>query len=286
MAVMKREPKSASIGRIVLIAIAIWSWLAATPAAAAPKADLWERWTAHDPASATIVDHGAWDRFLGRYLSTDEAGVNRVRYGAVVGTDRRALNGYLADMSGTPVSALDRPQQLAFWVNLYNALTVAVVLDAYPVASIRDIDISPGLFADGPWGRKLFAVEGEAVSLDDIEHRILRPIWRDPRIHYAVSCASVGCPNLRPMAMTAATTEAYLDAGARDYINDPRGAAVADGRLVVSSLYDWYQADFGGDATGVIHHLRQYARPPLAAALDGVMDIADDRYDWSLNDAD
>jgi hypothetical protein len=283
---MRQRSKSALHGRTLLILVSIGLWLASAPATAAPKAELWERWTAHDPASAAQVDHSAWDRFLREHVSTDGNGVNRIAYGDVSAADRQALDAYLAGLSRVPVSGLSRPRQLAFWVNLYNALTVAVVLDAYPVASIRDIDISPGLFADGPWGKKLVTVEGEPVSLDDIEHRILRPIWRDPRIHYAVNCASIGCPNLRPMAMTAATAEAYLDAGAHDYVNNPRGASAADGRLVVSSLYDWYRADFGGDEAGVIGHLRRYASPPLATALDGLTSIADDRYDWSLNDAD
>jgi len=283
---MSFEPKPIIAGRTLLIAIAVGALFATAPAVAAPTANLWKRWTAHDPDSTLKVDHGAWDRFLGRYLSTDDDGVNRIAYGAVTASDRQALGRYLTSLSRTPVSALARLQQLAFWVNLYNALTVAVVLDAYPVASIRDIDISPGLFADGPWGRKLVSVEGEAISLDDIEHRILRPIWRDPRVHYAVSCASVGCPNLRPEAMTAATAEAYLEAGAHGYVNDPRGAAVHAGRLTVSSLYVWYQVDFGGDEAGVIRHLRRYAAPSLAAALEGITEIADDRYDWALNSAD
>ena len=84
------------------------------------------------------------------------------------------------------------------------------------------------------------------MSLDDIEHRILRPIWRDPRIHYAVNCASIGCPDLFPEAITAANADAYLTRGARDYINDPRGAVVTGGRLTVSSIYKWFREDFGG----------------------------------------
>ena len=85
-----------------------------------------------------------------------------------------------------------------------------VVLDHYPVDGIRDIDISPGLFAGGPWDKKLVEIEGDDVSLNDIEHRILRPIWRDPCIHYAVNCASIGCSNLRPTAFTAANAERCL----------------------------------------------------------------------------
>jgi hypothetical protein len=169
-------------------------------------------------------------------------------------------------------------------VNLYNALTVQVILDHYPVDSIRDVDISPGWFADGPWGKELIAVEGTALSLDDIEHRILRPIWQDPRIHYAVNCASIGCPDLQPEPFTADGLDAQLDAAARAYVNDPRGAEVTGDGLVVSKIYTWFQEDFGGTDIGVIRHLRQHADAELKAQLDGVDAIADSRYDWSLND--
>jgi hypothetical protein len=159
------------------------------------------------------------------------------------------------------------------------------VLEHYPVDSIRKIAISPGLFSAGPWGKKLVTVEGKALSLDDIEHRILRPIWRDPRIHYAVNCAALGCPNLQPEAFTADNEEALLERAAHDYVNHPRGATVADGKLTVSSIYVWYQADFGGTDRGVIAHLQHYAAPALAAALAPIERIGADRYDWSLNDA-
>ena len=174
---------------------------------------------------------------------------------------------------------------MAYWINLYNALTVDTVLNHYPVGSIRDISISPGLFNRGPWDRKLVTVEGQALSLNDIEHRILRPIWHDPRIHYAVNCASLGCPNLANTAYDGSHLDAMLDAAARAYVNNPRGAAVHDGKLTVSSIYRWYEADFGSTDAGVIAHLKRYAEPPLAAALNGISAIADDHYDWRLNDA-
>ncbi len=281
---MRRKPRTtAALARAAACLMLLAGALA--PAAAAPRAELWERWTAHDPRSQATVDHAAWDRVLAAHVRPGADGVNRFAYAAVTADERAALDGYLERLSATPVSTLSRAEQLAFWINLYNALTVRVVLDHYPVASIRDIDISPGLFSDGPWGRKLIAVEGEPLSLDDVEHRILRPIWRDPRIHYAVNCASIGCPDLRRDAFTAATADASLDAAARAYVNHPRGARVEDGRLIVSSIYEWFQEDFGGDDAGVIAHLRRHAAPALAAALERVERIDDDEYDWSLNDA-
>ena len=257
---------------------------AAAPTRAAPDADLWERWLAHDPASTAVIDHRAWTDFLQAYVVADRGGIHRVRYGAVTPTDRAALDAYIAQLGATPVSTLNRDEQRAFWINLYNALTVQVVLDHYPVASIRDIDISPGMFADGPWGAELANVEGQGLSLDDIEHRILRPIWRDPRIHYAVNCASIGCPNLMTQAFTAANADALMTEAAHDFINDPRGVHVRGDELLVSSIYDWFEEDFGGSEAGVLAHLRIYAAPALASQLQAFDDIDDDKYDWTLND--
>jgi hypothetical protein len=272
--------RAAALGAAVLATAAVGG----VERALAPDAKLWERWTAHDPASTLSVDHGPWDALLRRHV-VDAPGVNRVRYGAFTAADRAALDADLAALQATPVDRLSRPEQMAFWINLYNALTVDVALDHYPVGSIRDIDISPGLIADGPWGAKLATVAGERLSLDDIEHRILRPIWKDPRIHYAVNCAAVGCPDLRARAWTAEGLDAALDAAARAYVNDPRGVRIEGDRLVVSKIYDWFHEDFGGTDAALIGHLARYAEPPLADALRGRGRIDDAVYDWALNDA-
>jgi hypothetical protein len=251
----------------------------------APKAELWERWTARDPASTAEIDHAAWGALLARYVKTDTSGVNRFNYAEVSAADRAALHGYVRLLTGVAIARYARPEQLAYWINLYNALTVQVILDHYPVASIRDIDISPGLFADGPWGAELATVEGQRLTLNDIEHRILRPIWRDPRIHYAVNCASVGCPNLAAVPYRRATAEQMLDDAARAHVNSPRGARVEDGRLIVSSIYVWFGGDFGGGDAAVIEHLRRYAEASLRETLRGRTAIDGHDYDWSLNGA-
>lgn len=252
-----------------------------TPLQAAPQAELWPRWQAHDAGNDAPVDHRAWQEILGRYLYEGEDGINRFDYAGVGAADRAALDGYLERMAQLGISAYNRAEQRAYWINLYNALTVREVLRSYPVDSIRDI--SSGFFSFGPWDKEVIAVEGEELTLNDIEHRILRPIWRDARIHYALNCASLGCPNLRRQAFTGANTETMLEQAAREFVNHPRGARVIDGKLRVSSIYVWFADDFGGDDTGVIRHLRQYADAPLAAALRDIRRIDDDAYDWSLN---
>lgn len=254
------------------------------PASAAPKAELWEKWSAHDSASTATVDHHQWGRFLQQHIRLSEDGVNRVAYNQIGPGQFSVLRGYVQALQDYPISDYNRDEQFAFWVNLYNALTVLVVVEHMPLESIRDIDISPGLFAIGPWGKKLVKIEGEQLSLDDIEHRILRPIWRDPRVHYVVNCASIGCPNLLATAFTATNKEQLLEQGARDFINHPRGVKLSrSGELTVSSIYRWFREDFGGNESSVIAHLQQYADLQLAARLSGTKRITDYDYDWALN---
>ncbi len=259
--------------------------MVALPATAAPKAELWSRWEAHNPAGELRVDHEPWNHFLSTYIDTAHvSGINRVRYGAVSDVDREKLEEYVGALEKAPISQLRRDEQKAFWINLYNALTVRTILRHYPVESIRAIKISPGLFSSGPWGKKLAKVEGEEISLNDIEHRILRPLWRDNRVHYAVNCASLGCPDLLPEAFTAKNTDRLLEFAARAYVNHPRGAELKEGRLHLSSIYEWFEEDFGGGRQGVIDHLRQYAEEPLATGLKSFSGKMKDGYDWSLNE--
>jgi hypothetical protein len=269
---------------IVLVFLSAAGVLRQSPVQAASTAILWERWLAADPDSTAIVDHHAWDRLLRRHVVIGADGINRVAYGSVSGEDRKHLRTYIAALSKLRIGSYRRAEQFAYWVNLYNALTVDLVLDHYPVDSIRSIDVSPGLFADGPWRAALVEVEGVPLSLDDIEHRILRPVWREPRVHYALSCASVGCPNLAPVAYTATNTEDLLTAGARAYVNHWRGARVEGGKLMVSRLYRWFIEDFGGEV-GVIDHVKRYAASDLAKSIGDLGHISDGGYDWPLNDA-
>ena len=270
--------------RTTFLIAAVTLLFAATAAKAAPSADLWDRWLPHDPVSPITVDHYEWGRMLEMYLKPGADGVNRFDYGAVTPHDRATFLGYLDSLSQVPISQCRREEQLAFWINLYNALTVNTVLDHYPVDSIRDIDISPGLFSKGPWKRKLFTVEGEAVSLDDIEHRILRPVWQDPRMHYVLNCAAVGCPQLNQEAFTADNAEALMEASARAYVNSPHGVSVNARGLTLSSIFRWYKDDFGDTEEALLAHIAQFADEPLAKVLASNPRIRGYHYDWRLND--
>ncbi len=251
----------------------------------APSAELWPRWERHDPDSRESLDFAAWDALLQRVVVSGSDGINRVDYRSLAAADAETLAQIVAELAAVEVSAFNRDQQLAYWINLYNAVTLQVVVRHFPVATIRDIDISPGWFADGPWDAEVVTVEGEPLTLNDIEHRILRPIWRDPRVHYAVNCASLGCPNLAREAYRGDDIDRRLDAAARAYINDPRGVNLSGGKVVVSKIYDWFLEDFGGSTKGLLAHLRYYAAPGLAARLSEVGEIDGTAYDWTLNDA-
>ena len=245
--------------------------------------EVWEIWEEQNPDNTEPIDHSAWDELLEKYISKNGDGLNRFAYSKVTNEDRQKLENYLAQLSAIEITNRSRAVQFAYWVNMYNALTIKVILENYPVDSIRDIDTS-GIFANGPWGAELIEVEGEILTLDDIEHAILRPIWKDPRIHYAVNCASIGCPNLQSKAFTAANTQTLLEQGARDYVNSPRGFDIKNGKLTVSKIYKWFAYDFGNSQKSVIQHLAQYANPEKAEKLSQFKSISDTKYDWKLNE--
>ncbi|MGE0565050.1 MAG: DUF547 domain-containing protein [Pseudolabrys sp.] len=265
---------------VVRIAAALAFFVFAVAPAAAQN--LAARFSKHDAASTETVDHGDWGKLLGSYVRASADGVNRVDYRRFKAQGQRTLDAYLLKLEGVKVTTLSRNEQFAYWANLYNAATVAVVLKHYPVSSIRDIGGS--LFAKGPWKMKVVKVEGVDLSLDDIEHNILRPIWRDPRVHYAVNCASIGCPNLLREPFTGEKLGGQLSAAARAYVNHPRGFSVSGGSVKASQIYSWYAADFGGNAAGVLRHARRYARGELANALGQATTISSYDYDWALND--
>ena len=239
-------------------------------------------------ASAQPVDHSAWDRLLKTYVKPGADGVNRVDYAAFKRDGQATLKDYIAKLEAVDPATLNRPEQFALLANLYNAKTVDIVLDHYPVKSIKDISLGGGLlgvFTGGPWKAKVLKMKGVELSLDDIEHGMLRPVFKDPRVHYAVNCASVGCPNLGTEAFTGAKLDAQLNAAARAYVNSPRGADPQLDGLVVSSIYDWYQKDFGGNEAGVIAHLKSLCRSgPCRRSCRGPHPLTDYNYNWSLND--
>lgn len=230
-----------------------------------------------------VERHAAWTELLQRYVAVADDGVNRFDYGELKDNaeDRTALTAYIQSFETLDFDGLNDDEAFAAWANLYNALTIDHMIGRYPVRSIRSGYII------GPWKRVKTVADGREVSLDDIEHKILRVDWDEPRVHYAVNCASIGCPNLQTRAWEAATLDADLDAAASDFVNHPRGVSVRSrGGLKVSTIYKWFKEDFGGNEAGVIEHLLEHANDETRAAIEANRDIRGYDYDWDLNDVD
>lgn len=240
----------------------------------APKSDLWPYWDVSNQQSSTSLSHHKWQAILDIYLIS-QGEYTLFKYAQVTPSDKEKLTQYLSDLSNTDPRELNKKEQYAYWVNLYNALTVQLILDNYPVASITKIG---SWFGFGPWDDEIANVAGKPLTLNDIEHRILRPIWGDPRTHYAINCASLGCPNLQPKAFTAENTELLLEKAARDFINSHKGVSYQDGQLTLSSIYDWFAQDFGS-RTQLFDHLSKYRTG--VTHYEGKIKY---EYDWKLNE--
>jgi hypothetical protein len=228
--------------------------------------------------------HDSWDAIVRTYVVPSPDGLNRFAYARAAAEARPPIDAYLRSLEAIAVSRLSRVEQLVFWINLYNALTIKTVLDYYPVPSIKRIRLSFWRPWAGPFAAKQMRVEGRALSLRDVEHGILRPSFKEPRVHFAINCASYGCPNLQPIAFTTDNVESLMDACARQFVNHPRAVRIDGGRLITTSIFVWYGEDFGPDAASVIVQLKRHAEPALAEALDGRTKIDGHQYDWSLND--
>ncbi len=254
------------------------------------------------PLTATAqtfdTSHAAWTALLNKHVQVLNGGkASQLRY-AGMAADRAALKAYLtalSSVSAATFAAWPKPQQMAFLINAYNAWTVELILTRYPkLVSIKDL----GSLIQSPWKQKFVPLLGGTVSLDHIEHELLRERGRfdDPRIHFAVNCASIGCPPLREEAFVAERLDAQLDEQAQRFLSDRSRNRwnAATGRLEVSKIFDWYGDDFRQGHRG-INSLAAY----LSRFADTLADAPADRerireqraglayldYDWKLNDA-
>jgi len=233
------------------------------------------------PAGQGRVDHSAFDALLKAHVRPDAQAYNRVDYRGVK-ANLAALKAYVASIEAINPVELSRNEAHAYWINLYNAKTLEVVADAFPVSSIKKINLGGSfLFGSGPWKAKLMTVNGRDLSLDDVEHEIVRPLFGDPMSHYGLNCASYSCPNLATRAFTGANVDALLRENAVDYVNHPRGVAVINGRITASKIYSWYAGDFGGKGR-LKGHWSTLANPEKAAEIAAAT-IAGYEYDWSIN---
>ena len=224
-------------------------------------------WTAVQAQEAIAVpDHTAWTQLLEKYV--DDGGmVDYKKMSQVTGEVTKYLR-YLEKFS--PEVNWPRNRYLAFFINLYNAGTVKLILDNYPVRSIRDIQ--------NPWGQKLFTINARSLSLDDVEHKILRSI-QDPRIHFAINCASISCPKLQPKAFTESGLDFELNRSVNQFLSNPESFQVKDNAIYLSSIFKWYRQDFETNYGTLINFLNHYHDVPFK---DDVK-IRFLPYNWDLN---
>jgi hypothetical protein len=189
------------------------------------------------------------------------------------------LDAYLDLLAQIDPDALSRNGQFAFYINAYNAWTIKFILTGYPgVKSIKDL----GSFFKSPWKKKICRINGEVISLDEIEHTILRPRFKDPRVHFAINCASRGCPPLRAEPYEEKVLDTQLDDAARLFINDPDRTYLEENTLYVSSLFKWFSEDFGDVIDFISKHATGKLKKDLSAQSDNIR-IKYLDYDWSLN---
>lgn len=212
-----------------------------------------------------VPDHSGWDKSLKRNVSA--SGV--VNYGGFA-ADADFKN-YLLTLAGThPDESWSRNEQMAYWINAYNAFTVKLIVDHMPLKSIKDIE--------GPWDKKFIQIEGKAYSLNDIEHQILRPVYKDPRIHFAVNCASGGCPPLLNASFKAKSLDEQLDQVSRAFVNSASHNQISTSAVSISEIFNWFKDDFKAGG-GVIAFLNSHSKTPISADAA----ISYNTYDWTLN---
>lgn len=237
-------------------------------------------WQVSNENNYQKIDHELWQSILSKYLHEDLIlNVITFNYENVTNEDKQVLNDYLSQLQSIDPRTYSKNVQLAYWINLYNALTIQVVLAHYPIESIKNI----GDGFTGPWNIELATVTGRTITLNQIEHGILRALWQDNRIHYVINCASIGCPDLPKQAFSDDNIEQQLNNAAIRFINQCKGVKLIDNKLRLSSIYSWFSADFGQSNAHTIEHIKQFAAPELKSNLDGFSGEIEFDYDWQLN---
>ena len=238
-------------------------------------------------AKPSAVDHSAFDQVLSTYV--DSTGL--VDYQGLKSS--RALAPYVEMLAGVDPERLTADEQIAFWINAYNANTLKLVVDNYPTSSIKKlVPFAPfGLklfipVANSPFALDFVRVGGKKMSLDNIEHDVLRKRFQEPRIHFALVCAALSCPPLRREAYVGSRLDAQLDDQGRRFLHDPAKNQVpgAPGEARLSKIFDWFGGDFGADRGALQAYLARYFSGDVQARLasgDYVLSFLP--YDWSLN---
>jgi hypothetical protein len=228
------------------------------------------------PAVAQPI-HSDWNAIVQRNVS-EQGNVNYADFSLA---DRRLLQSYLQKMGDDPPGAAwSEKAKLAYWINIYNAVTLQLILNNYPVKSIQDLHPFfkiPGF--NTVWHHTYFYMGDKKISLDEIEHELLRKEFDEPRIHFAINCASKSCPKLRNEAYTAARLETQLNEQATYFINTPFYNSIAKEAVELSKIFSWFKGDFTKQGD-LIHYLNQYSKVKIQANAA----ISYKEYNWELNE--
>ena len=237
-------------------------------------------------AAPTTIDHGALTNLLQTYV--DAAGM--VDYAALKTNHDGVLAPYLQQLAETDPANLGDKARLAFWINAYNALTLKLIVDHYPVERIKDITPAGGPSIpklNAPWHVTVGEVGGQMRTLDEIEHEIIRERFDEPRIHFALVCAALSCPRLRREAFTGARLDAQLDDQAHRFLHTRAKNQIpaSDGAIRLSRIFKWFEEDFGENTDDVQRYLAPYFEGAVQQKLQtAAYDVGYLDYDWTLND--
>ena len=224
---------------------------------------------------ANPVQHGEWDVLVKKHVSKN----GMVDYQGFL-KDKKQLQVYLDKLSANrPTSKWSKNEKMAFWINAYNAFTVKLILDNYPIKSIKDI--KRGIpFVNSVWDIAFIPMGKEKIDLNYIEHTILRKEFKDPRIHAAINCASFSCPLLRNEAYYASRLDEQLNDAMRRFVNDSEQNQLDKSNIKISKIFSWFAGDFKLNGSSVVDYLNKYAKKRVQpnAKIDFL------EYQWELND--
>jgi hypothetical protein len=226
-------------------------------------------------SAGSSVDHSLYGDLLKKYVKKN----GQVDY-AGFKSEEATLDQYLDLLHSVDIKSLSDNEQFAFYANVYNAWTIKLILTKYPdISSIKSL----GIFNTGPWKKKVVRLKGQTISLDHIEHDILRPRFKDPRVHFAINCAAKSCPPLRSEPYTGDRLDQQLDDSTRAFINNSNSYRLEGQNLYVSRIFKWFSEDFNEDA---LSFFRKYATGEFKRNLDTnsvKIRVKYLEYDWSLN---
>ena len=277
MGMLKRSRHSLKISILLLSVVS--SIVFSHSALANIKTSYWSIWDRSNESNSAVINHQALDQFLTTYVIVNHpSGINRFRYGDVSRRDVKKLRKYIKRMAKLDPRDYSRGEQKAYWLNLYNALTIQNILQSYPIKSLARSSIKR---------KNLVVVGGQKLSLEDIQNRILRPIWQDHKVIFGLSCATLGCPNIQNHAYTASNSSKLLKKSAREFINHPRGLDFDRREMQASRIFDWYASDFGAKVGADNKHLMKlfahYADDSKALYLLGFKGEIRYAYDARIN---